>query len=650
MQKTIIFAVALVMLILCSCNSDLPAEMSNTENYAEQTVSAADVAGTEFAIDDDFNIYIGGDKLGKMAANGENLKTYDSVEYLYSICYSDGFVYGYSPLENSVVRVDTETGKKETISSFNGGSISGLCVSGNDIYIIAGQALQYTSSLYRINVKNGSCEQISNDKFSCLYVSESGKVYCYIFDDDKSAIYELTDSGMTSVFETGDIGDVCSFVYENGTMYYSSAYGGIKELTASGESSVFVYDANVISNGGMRFLNGNVIYLDAGKKAIKSKFILGQDSTPIVTINDKYSGSGGASSSILKLSEIPELTGIQCDVKGYGSSEAMIKLMAGDSDVDIYFIDGTEARLLIEKGIYTPISSEIISEHNNSCFDYLAEFCISGSGDTALMPLTSSVSGVLVPKSVVSEQQLDSKDIAYIDDYLDFVRNYTGARKAYSTGDNLYSFLNYQYEKYYCDFANGLFDYNTEEYRHIYKELLSGYRRRGETPETVTGFVHSNGSEKFDTNNVLAAEGDFSGYVDFADDWRAYPIPKISAQVEANFVNAVFAFINPNSNNKEAAIKVLEAIAENYTELTDEVAYEVFCYPFIKKDKSEYGERYQTDSDLFNDFYEIAANGFVHEYQIASYRNDIDEYQSGSLSLDDAIAMYQREIDIWLNE
>ncbi len=264
-MKKLLMSLSMILLILAGCNSDLPAEMSNTENYAEQAVSAADVAGTEFAIDDDFNIYIGGDKLIKMTASGEILKTYDGVEYLYSICCYDGLVYGYSPLESSVVRVDTETGKKETISSFNSGSISGLCVSGNDIYIIADQALQYTSSLYRINVKDGRCEQISNDKFSCLYVSESGKAYCYIFDDDKSAIYELTDGEMTAVFETGDIGDVCSFVYENGTMYYSSAYGGIKELTASGESSVFVYDANVISNGGMRFLNGNVVYLDAGK-------------------------------------------------------------------------------------------------------------------------------------------------------------------------------------------------------------------------------------------------------------------------------------------------------------------------------------------------------------------------------------------------
>lgn len=364
-----------------------------------------------------------------------------------------------------------------------------------------------------------------------------------------------------------------------------------------------------------------------------------------VVINDPYSGEGGASSSIIRLDRFSEYSDLPITVTGYGYSDAVLKILAGDSDVDIYFLSASEARHLKEKGIYEPIISETVAEHNESCFDYLKSFCTVGE-DTVLMPLMSSVTAVLVP----NEASADMPDISFIDGYLGWVRDYPGGKKAYTRGDDLYTFMNYQYEKYYCDFENRSIDYDTEIYRHIYSELLGGFERYSQSPGTVRGFENAALEDITDEKTVLTAEGNFSEYADKADGWRAFHIPWISETVKGNFVNAVFAYINPYGRHKEAAVKVLEAIAQNYSDITDGGIYGIFNYPFIKKDRADYGERYITGSALFEDFFTVAENGFLHEYQLASARKDIDLYQSGEISLDEAIEMYSREISAWLNE
>ena len=383
-----------------------------------------------------------------------------------------------------------------------------------------------------------------------------------------------------------------------------------------------------------------IFLCSCGAKAAQTSDTSGEK----IVINDPYSGQGGALSSIVRLDRFSEYSDIPIAVEGYGYSDVVLKILAGDSDVDIYFLSVTEARELLEKGICEPITSEKIIKHNGSCFEYLESFC-NVDGKTFLMPIMSSLTAIAVPNEIYPELP----DISCIDGYLSWVRNYQGPRKAYTRADNLYTFLNCQYEKYYCDFKNRSFDYDTEIYRHIYSELLSGFERYSETPGAVKGFESAALKDLTDESTVLAAEGNFSEYSGEADGWRALPIPKISDKVEGNFVNAVFAYINPYGDNKENAIKVLETIAEN-SDMTDGGIYEIFNYPFIKKNRSDYGEKYFTDSALFNDFFEIAENGFVHEYQILSERNDIDLYQSGRISLDEAIEMYGREVKARLNE
>ena len=104
--------------------------------------------------------------------------------------------------------------------------------------------------------------------------------------------------------------------------------------------------------------------------------------------------------------------------------------------------------------------------------------------------------------------------------------------------------------------------------------------------------------------------------------------------------------INPYSKNKEAALKVLELLASDYFKYTG-TSFSGFVY----EDKDMYPERYHPDSEIFNDFLNIInSNNKIAYYTFSVQRLDIDDYQAGKLTLEEAVAEYQRQVDIWLNE
>ena len=76
-----------------------------------------------------------------------------------------------------------------------------------------------------------------------------------------------------------------------------------------------------------------------------------------------------------------------------------------------------------------------------------------------------------------------------------------------------------------------------------------------------------------------------------AQEFMTFPVPKYDEKVEKNMLSvASFAYINPYSENKEAAVKLLETIAENYYSIVSSN-----CAYFIFSDTSMYprGDRHR---------------------------------------------------------
>ncbi len=359
--------------------------------------------------------------------------------------------------------------------------------------------------------------------------------------------------------------------------------------------------------------------------------------------------------STFDVDEISRLSGYECRAVDHLPEEVIVKLLASDSDVDIYFLPVDTVNKIKNMGLYYPIESEIVKGFNDSCFDHMRDAAINDNGDTVGMVVDSSIKALIYPAELEAETGVDIQGLTALEEVLDFLEGYEGERVGYISDDLCFYYeLLYQYEKYFCDFESKTFDYNTDLYKKIYTSTVLKLDENGKSdgfyglvPIGLTGFSKTD----FDVDKLFMADASFVDVVDkspeFVSELRAIPLPKINDDCK-NCASATYAVINPSSKNINGAIKVLETIAEN----RDKVGFYYGRYPLIKKDVSDYSDKYMTDTEVFKDYYNIAANGDISEYWFGTYqyRYDIDDYRTGKTTQDEAIAEYERMIDIWLNE
>ncbi len=378
------------------------------------------------------------------------------------------------------------------------------------------------------------------------------------------------------------------------------------------------------------------------------------------TVNTDGVCSIRAPGGTLNYRELAKSANIPLEVKGLTTENRAMKILAQDSDVDIYLMSHTDVKLILDNGAYEPIESDIISDYVSKTFEPLQELCIDSSGNVIMMPIEYSISGLYIPKKAVEELNIKAEDIEYLDDYLEFLRSYTGDRECYGTTDGLFYEMECQYNYYFCDFENGVFDYDTELYRGLYEELLGNWVDDGTGRKTPWFYRPI----KYDTKSVdknlfkLTTMGSYIDYFKLADvysqgtaesffeDFVSFPIPKLNEQVEtSNVASACFAYINPYSENKEAAVKLLETIAEDYFGFASENASQI-----IFSDPEMYPDWYDTDSQVFKEYVEMSNDSVMFFYDRLEERFDVWDYSAGEITLDEAIAERSRVVNIMLNE
>ncbi len=338
------------------------------------------------------------------------------------------------------------------------------------------------------------------------------------------------------------------------------------------------------------------------------------------------------------------------DVKTYQDNVQFTKILAGDSDIDIYVINSEEAELLSNAGALYTIQSDKVKAFNAKCFDSLQEFSINKEGDTVLMPVAMTLCGLFAPKEAVEEMGITADDVRYLYDYLDYIKSYEGERKVYSS-----PVLEQQYGYAYCDYESGKFDYNTEAYKKYYSNLLDGWSDNNlENPWYAIHDPYLNTYKTADSLFVIDTFGSRADLQGYYNSWVAFPIPRLDESVDKIPVTGKFLCINPNSLQLGEAEKVLEYISDYYYDVkgpnskSNMIFKDVSMYPNGSYDDPVY---INTESEVFKNFMAIVEDTVVFQgVQNGSNRDDLIGYQSGKYTIDEAVEVRSREVDLMLNE
>ena len=660
----------------------------DTSNLEKNEITPHTVDFAAFTLDDDGNVYaVSGEKITKFSLEGEFIDEYPDTEGFSTLYYDGGYVYA-STEDMRIVRLDTETKEiAELAKDFAGSSIMDIAVSDGTLFVTSfgwdDDQQRIEDRLWRIDLDGGKPSKLDTKSIDAIYAA-GDKSSLYAYSSYYSTLYKLNGDTFKIVKKFGMDIYASAFIVESGYFCYAGRYNGETQLLKINLNSddpeperivpEGVYLSSMISEVSLRYQKGNIYYVDKDKETFASVFLepapekvevkpKGSDPKKLVVCG--WNIYSPIKDSVLSAAaKESELNG-----KYVCNYEPELKILAGDSDVDIYIVTAWFVNKMLEKGIYLPIESDIVTEFNAGCFDYIDEMTKDKSGKTIAMPIYDYTGFVAYPVQAAEELGFTREDITYYDDFQSVVESRT-ARKTYIYGTmTLYYDLEMQYDEYYNDFANKKADYNTELFRHIYSHLdgwgngyygipaPKGYHHYGELGSYGEKKMFNKEKTLFTVNvrydDLISATvtnpflmGDDIPEFDL-NDWRAIHMPWISEKVDKDISSVYYAIINPYSKHYDEAVKMLEYVTQNYFDSVNKYVCE---YPMIRKDIGEYPERYLTESQVFKDVYEICQNGYLTKYLLPDLRNDINDFQSGRLTMDEAIAERQRQVDIWLNE
>lgn len=677
---SILLAALLVLGLLTSCaGNEKPysayTEVCDTSAYRENIISIP-VGFTSFSIGKYTNIYASyNGSICRFSSAGELTYTYEDTLGFSAPYYYEDYIYAVSG--GCLYKIDSS--RKGTITQI-GDKMDGVganCVVANDSFALItlhhyGERDKFSVKLMRVDLATGESIELDLGSEQRLYCSAGGIMYVYTKETvDRETVFSLyeipADGKPRYICDMTDVGETPRFVLEDGVFYYANGMGDLcaKSLTTGDITTVKagagIYGMGQYSESGMAFSEGNIYYYNADTASVESVYTpsCGLSGRSLVKICAPYKKAVAH----IDIDALARHTDCELNYTDLSEDDITIKILAGDSDVDIYFISASLAGKLIDKNIYAPIESEAVKSFNASCFDYLNSACLAENGDIALMPVSNYVLGIVYPVAGLEEAGIEREELRYYDGFMSAVRNKRSSKHVFQFGDVIYNSLLMQYAKYYCDFENGEFDFTSDRFAKFFTELLTYYpdynswepkgfmHPRKYDPEANPELVGKEETANFSADLTLMNISGYNYYEyathcpEFFDDWRAVPMPRLSQDVPANYVEAEFAIINPYSKNKEAAVKLLEDIAGSYMSVRGGQAK----YSFLLKDKSAYSADYHPDSQVFADFHGIASDGFIFTYEI-DCAAVCDEFSRGLTTEKEALAELQRQVDISLNE
>lgn len=574
--------------------------------------------------------------------------------------------YAYDPLGKRIGQHDEKFDYVSDIAALEAYEVRGMDIDGDFLYVLSvakdpydldnikeeeNGYIDFDEKAYKIDIKTGNTEEINVKNPICQFYDGSS-LYYYTCENGKYEVKRLNSGNaeLLPVLEADDAGYITSFVLFEDKFIYSPRSRDNLCLKNLGSGSITSYanGSYCLLGTDMRLYKGNLVFINRNTMQVEKMYL----GTEAADDSMKFAGEeliiyDMAQYNAISLSDMKKATGISAtlDEEMIFDEELMLKMMAGDSDIDIYILGtGGIGRSVRKFGAYVPLNDcERVNDFFSQCHDYISDYFTNENGDIWAVPVYATTMAVFY-----SPQDIESLGLNYRDnfemysDFLDTLRWMTTQDKFdhYGYMEGITLFLE---DKYNVNYSYT--DYNTDIFKTLLEKSRSGYTRYEVSPFFKKPYLHD--GREFTADKTAFWVDDIDEYMAGSnplDTWRVFPSPKVVSADDKNPVSLKFAVVNPYSKKIDAAKEYLSALAEDFPHKTTK-------FSPVYKDIEKYAEDYDINSPAFRDIFDISTNAAVYEMiGINDGMPFLSDYHDGKLTVDETVREFERRAEIALRE
>lgn len=634
-------------------------------------VSDSGIAALEFSLDgnkrcDFFKKYEKDTVAFEKELSSEEI--YDSIVFdTKNNCY-----YAYDPITARIKRLDENFDYLSDIVELEAFEIKGMDVVGDFLYVLSVKEnpydckditeekngyMDFGEKAYRINTKTGTAEEVNVKNPICQFY-DGDFVYYYTCENEKYEVKRLDNDNakLLSVFGADDIGYIVSFVLLGNQFIYSlptldNLY--LKNLS-SGLITSYANGSYCLNGTDMRLYKGNLVFLNRNIMQVEKLYLGNAPNAENMGDSMKFAEEdlviyGSVQSNAICFSELREATGITATVyqASIREEEMLLKLMACDSDVDIYNFYSSRpiGRSVRKYGAYEPLNDcEKIKDFFSQCHGYISEFCTNENGDIWAVPTFADTMAIFyVPQNTESLGLSFKNNFEMYSDFLDTLRWMTNQDRFNHYGYMEYIATDIFEESYNVNYS--FTDYHTDIFKKLFEKTRSGYPRYSVSPFFKDFYMHD-GSE-FNTEKTAFKVDYISSHMtgeNPLETWRVFPSPKVVSAEDKSPVILSYMVVNPCSKKIDAAKEYLSVLAEDFPHKTNK-------FSPVYKNIEKYADEYDINSPAFRDIFGISANAAVYEPICSTDEGKyLSDYHDGKITIDELVQEIERRAEIALNE
>lgn len=617
--------------------------------------------------------------------NGKSVSQTEISPFYREMCYNfdENCFYTYNSEKKQLHIMDENFNFKEVLAdNFETFEIKNMDVVDNKLYLIATKKDPYDEDTYyaALDEKTGYLnfdEKVYSIDLSTKEIEELGirNVICQSYSNDTLYFYTCRDGHysldiydretktLKAVKNTDEVGYIYSFAIIGEEMMYirPGDFALSKINLNSGETLLEPDMVFIVKNSDFEVYKGSLIILNRNDMSI----IRRGGNTGSISANEKLAQFNGENIVIgdttiytsINTRAISSKCGISASIYEYPmyDKDIKLKLLAGDSDVDIYIFSsvrrtGIDIRRM---GCYVPLTDEAILNKRDQYFDYLQDYTVNDNGEIWCVPIRTYTYATFYVPDNLKALGIEPEQLSTFDGYFSALET-VKSQDRYKFYGNTLDFADTMTNRYNVNYS--YLNFNNELFRNMFERIYSGW------------IIWSNPNDHTDVhplfNNIMMSDdwrsklkadnmaftieftSSYTERIENPGDWRAMALPTLSSPDEKNPVSVEYAIINPFSEKKEAAEAYLGFIAENNLDYIKDKS-------FLFKDKALYGNFADEMASCFDGLYELFENGEVHERVISmneGFREDVIAYQNGETTLDEYIAELERVAETAANE